>query len=123
MAVSHAIAALKRKRAVMSGEILKAERRCAAMRAHLVALDTTLRLRGYDGDPAAIKPVRPPRATFRRGELQRAVLDTLRAADGPISNREIAGGIIAAKGWDGADVALARTVAYKVGDVRRRLPA
>lgn len=58
MAETHAISALKRKRAAILGELIRSERRCQAMRAHLVALDQTLRLMGHDGDPADIKPVR-----------------------------------------------------------------
>jgi hypothetical protein len=90
MGEPHVISALKRKRAVISGELAEAEKRCQRMRDYLSALDNTLRLFGYDGDPATIKPVRPHRTMFRRGDLQRAVLDALRAAEGPVSNQVIA---------------------------------
>jgi hypothetical protein len=59
MGEAHVITALERKRAVISGELAEAEKRCRAMRDYLAALDNTLRLFGYDCDPAAIKPVRP----------------------------------------------------------------
>jgi hypothetical protein len=59
MGEPHVITALERKRAVISGELAEAEKRCRAMRDYLATLDNTLRLFGYDCDPAAIKPVRP----------------------------------------------------------------
>ncbi len=90
MAETHVISALTRKRAVIAGELAEAEKRCNAMREYLLALDNTLRIFGYDGDPADIKPARPYRRMFRRGELRRAVLSILRAADGHLSNPEIA---------------------------------
>ena len=86
-----------------------------------MALDNTLRIFGYDGDPADIKPVRPYRAMFRRGELRRAILAVLRTANGPMSNADIAGRVVEMKGWDAADMALARSVAEKIRDVRKRL--
>jgi len=73
MAIYPVISALKRKRAVISGELRAAERRRAAMQEHLAVLDATLRLMGYEGDPADIKPVAPGKRRLfpRRGELQR----------------------------------------------------
>ncbi len=121
MGEPHVISALTRKRAVIAGELAKAEKRCNAMREYLLSLDNTLRIFGYDGDPADIKPVKPYRRMFRRGELKRAVQAILRAADGPMTNTELAERIIALKGWDAADGALRRTVAEKVKDVRKRL--
>ncbi len=121
MGEPHVISALTRKRGVISGELSKAEKRCEAMREYLVALDNTLRIFGYDGDPADIKPVKTRRRLFRRGELPRAILDILRTVDGPLSNPEIAKRVIAVKGWDAADGALRRTVAEKIKDVRKRI--
>jgi hypothetical protein len=58
---------------------------------------------------------------FKRGELQRAVMDALRAADGPLTNAEIAEHVIRAKGWNAADAPLVDAVAETVKDVRKRL--
>ena len=58
---------------------------------------------------------------FRRGELKRAVMDALQAADGPLTDAEIPAQVIRSKGWSVADVALADTAAEKVKDVRKRL--
>ncbi len=121
MGEPHVISALTRKRAVIAGELAKAEKRCNAMREYLAALDNTLRIFGYDGDPADIKPVTTRRHLFKRGELQRAVMDALRAADGPMSNAEVANRVIEMKGWDAADVGLARKVVEKIRDARKRI--
>ncbi len=121
MGEPHVISALTRKRAVIAGELAKAEKRCEAMRNYLLALDNTLRIFGYDGDPADIKPIKPYRAMFRRGKLKRAVLAILRTADGLLTHAEIAEQVIRSKGWIAADAALADAVAEKVKDVRKRL--
>ncbi len=121
MGEPHVISALERKRAVIAGELARTEKRCNAMREYLLALDNPLRIFGYDGDPADIKPIRPYRAMFRRGELKRAVQAILRTADGPLTNAEIAEQVIRSKGWIAADAALADAVAEKIKDVRKRL--
>ena len=116
MGDTFSISALKRKRAVISGKLLKAEKRCEAMRLHLVALDHSLRLFGYDGDPADIKPVKPKRLLFRRGELQRAIMGILRI-NGPVTDAELVERVFATKGWDASNVDLRRTMRWsrKIG--------
>ena len=121
MAETHVISALKRKRAVISGELGQAEKRCEAMRLHLVALDQTLRLMGYEGDPADIRPVQRRRRLFRRGELQRAIMEILRTAGGPMTDAELVDRVMATKALDGENVDLRRTVIERVKAVRRRL--
>jgi hypothetical protein len=106
---------------VVAGELAKAEKRCEAMRLHLAALNQTLRLMGYEGDPADIKPIRRNRRLFLRGELQRLILDALRTAGGPVSNSKMVLRVIEMKGWDAADAGLACSVAGKVRGVRKRL--
>ncbi len=121
MAETHVISALKRKRAMIAGELAQSERRCEAMRLHLVALDHSLRLFGYDGDPADIRPVQRRRRLFRRGELQRAILGILRV-NGPVTDAELVERVFAMKGWDASNVDLRRTITERVKAVRRRIP-
>ena len=121
MGETHVIPALKRKRARIAGELAQSEKRCEAMRLHLVALDHSLRLFGYDGDPADIKPVKRRRRLFRHGELSRAVMDVLRAAEGPLSDAELVDRVMAAKALDAENVDLRRTIAERVKAVRKRL--
>ncbi|MCH8166422.1 MAG: hypothetical protein IIC03_00610 [Proteobacteria bacterium] len=120
MGEPHVISALTRKRATISGELLKAEKRCEAMRLHLAALDTSLRLMGYEGDPEDIKPVHRKRRLFRRGELQRAIMDVLRAAEGPLSDADLVDRVMAAKALDAENVDLRRTITERVKAVRKR---
>jgi hypothetical protein len=121
MGDTFAISALKRKRAVISGELSQAEKRCEAMRLHLVALDHSLRLFGYDGDPVDIKPVKARRHLFRRGELPRAIMGILRVADGPVKDAELVERVFAMKGWDASNVDLRRTITERVKAVQKRL--
>ncbi len=120
MAETHVISALKRKRARIAGELAQSERRCEAMRLHLAALDQSLRLFGYDGDPTDIKPVKPRRFLFRRGELQRAIMGIFRI-NGPVADAVLVERVFAMKGWDASNVDLRRTITERVKAVRKRL--
>lgn len=122
MAESHVISGLKTKRAEIAGLLAECDERRSALKEALATIDAALMLFAYEGDPADIKARRKRRWMFKRGELQRAVMDALRAADGPLNNAEIAAQVIRAKGWNAADAALVDAVAEKVKDVRKRLP-
>lgn len=119
MTEPHVVSALKTKRAELSGEIQRLEERRAALREHLAHVDAVLRLFCYAGDPGAIKPRRKRNWMFRRGELQRMVLNIERAATGPLSKEDIAIEVMSRKGWS-ADPELLETIAEKVKDVRKR---
>src|SRR5215218_3489076 len=82
MAESHVIAALKDKRAELSGGIADLEKRIGQHRADLLHVDAVLRLFAPEFEPAAIPPkaVRQPSGWFRPGELARMVLEVLRTA-------------------------------------------
>ena len=121
MATSPVIHALKRKRAVISGELYKAEARCAAMRQHLAALDQTLKLMGYEGDPKDIRPVKTRQFLFRKGELPRAIMDIQRTANGPLTDDELTGRVMALKGLDADNGELVCMVLAKVKAARKRL--
>jgi hypothetical protein len=121
MAQTPVIYALKRKRAVISGELRKAEDRCAAMRQHLAAMDQTLKLMGYEGAPEDIRPIKPRGRLFRQGELPRAIMDILRQANGPMTDGELVVLVMAMKGLDPNYVDLRRTVAEIVKATRKRL--
>jgi hypothetical protein len=107
MADPHVISALREKRAIVAGLIEKLERKLEQHRADLTHIDGVLRLFQPDRDPDEIKPKRTyAKRTryFSKGELSRLVLETLRDARGkPQTTDEIAGQIIAAKGFDAAD--------------------
>jgi len=122
MAKASVISALKYKRAVISGELAKAEERCAAMRQRLSALDQTLVTMGYKGDPADIRPIhRPKRRLFKHGELPRAIMDILRTANGPMTDGELVARVMAMKGLDQDNPDLRRTVLERVRAARKRM--
>src|SRR3984893_5212463 len=101
MADPHVISALREKRALVSGQIEKLERRLEQHRADLTHIDGVLRLSQPDRDPGDIKPKRTyARRTryFARNELSRLCMDALRGADGALMATDwIAGQIIEAK--------------------------
>ncbi len=113
MAETHVISGLKTKRAEIAGLLAECDERRAALKGALATIDAALRLFAYEGDPAEIKAKRKRRWMFKRGELQRAVMDALRAADGPLTNAEISEMVIRSKGWSAADAALAVADVYR----------
>ena len=67
------------------------------------AIDRVLGTLGYTGDLDADMPRQKREVIFGRGELTRAILSELRGADGPMTSREIAQGVIAVGGQDARD--------------------
>jgi hypothetical protein len=67
------------------------------------AIDRVLGTLGYTGDLDAEMPRQKRNVVFGRGELRRGVLSELRGADGPMTSREIAQGVIALSGQDARD--------------------
>jgi hypothetical protein len=90
----HIIAGLVRKRAELDGDVREAEKRIAALRADIDALDRTMRL----FDPA--QPAASVRSAVGIGGFTRPILDTLRQAETPLSARDIATKLAAARGQD-----------------------
>jgi hypothetical protein len=105
MAEPHVVAALRDKRAELSGGIADLEKRIGQHRADLLHVDAVLRLFAPDLEPAAIpsKAVRQPSGWFRPGELARMVLDVLRTAPAPLSVREITAQVMERRGLDPQD--------------------
>src|SRR5271170_779916 len=75
-------------------------------------------------DPETIRPKRAYRRNryFARNELSRLCLSVLRCAtDEPLSTDDIAGRVIAAKGFDQADSILRAVIRDQVGSIVKRL--
>ena len=109
MADPHVISALREKRAIVAGLIEKLERKLEQHRADLSHIDGVLRLFQPDRDPDEIKSKRTyARRTryFAKGELSRLVLEAIRDAGELSTTDDIAGRVIAAKGFDAADSVL-----------------
>ena len=105
MAEPHVVAALRDKRAELSGTIADLEKRLGQHRADLLHVDAVLRLFAPDLEPAAIRPtaVRRPNPWFKPGELARMMLDILRVAPTPRSIREITAQVMQRRGLDPQD--------------------
>jgi hypothetical protein len=96
---SHAVHALKRKRAQIAGLIRDHERQARNLRLALAHVDATLKLFDDEADPDAIIPKRVHRRTryFDGPELARLVLNELRKADGqPITTDALLEAAVAA---------------------------
>ena len=125
MAEPHVIAALRDKRAELSGGIADLEKRIGQHRADLLHVDAVLRLFAPDLEPAAILPkaVRRPSGWFRPGELARMVLDVLRTALAALSVREITMQIMERRGLDPQDARTAELLRKLVSNALNRQAA
>jgi hypothetical protein len=121
MAESHVVSALLAKRAKLAGDIAKLDQETRAIRSKIAQVDGCLRLFGYEGDPREVTPHRTNAAhLLPRGKLQRSVLEIMREAKAPLSNRLIAAELICRMGWAVDDGELLDRVAVKVKDVTKR---
>jgi hypothetical protein len=123
MTTPYVLSTLVAKRAEIAGAITELERQLAQHRADLIHLDGVLRLLDSGIDPETIKPKRPYRRTryFGRYELSRFCLAALRTASEPLSTDDIAGQVIAAKGFQADDAILRAAVRLQVKTVAQRL--
>lgn len=91
---------LIKRRAAIAGEIKAAQSRMAQLAADLETLDNALKLVAPDLDIPAIAPkmVKPPEDWSKRGEMSRQVFGIMRAANKPLTSREIAAQMIVNRG-------------------------
>lgn len=120
MGNTHAIFAIRRKRAHLAGEIEAAERRIAQQRASLANLDAALLLFDSEAAPTLIPSVRPmrPRLYFRRGEAMRFCLETVRGSDAATTTRQVVEAAMRTKGLDTGDLQLRAVI---TGQIRMAL--
>jgi hypothetical protein len=107
-----------------AGIIDELQRQLDQHRADLTHIDGALRLLATDLDPETIRPKRLYRRNryFARNELSRLCLSTLRTAAGELlSTDEIAGRVIAVKGFDSGDTILRAAIREQVGSTVKRL--
>jgi hypothetical protein len=125
MAEPHVVAALRDKRAELSGTIVDLEKRLGQHRADLLHVDAVLRLFAPDLEPAAIGPraVRRGNEWFKPGELVRLVLDVLRTASAPLSIREITGQVMQRHGLEPQDARTAERLRKPVTNALTRQAA
>jgi hypothetical protein len=120
----HVVAGLIEKRRELAGIIDALQRQLDQHRADLTHIDGVLRVLAIDLDPEMIRPKRIYRRNryFARNELSRLCLGVLRNAAGkPLSTDDIAGRVIAAKGFDAGDAILRAAIREQVGSTVKRL--
>ncbi len=122
MADPHVVTALIAKRAELAGKIEQAQRDLRKLVIDLDAIDSALRIFDPEIDATGIKP-KPVAVAHHafRGEITRLVLDTLRAANGPVTSRDLALKVMAGRGLPTGDKALERLMIKRVGACMRTL--
>jgi hypothetical protein len=120
----YVVSGLVAKRAELAGIIDQLQRQLDQHRADLTHIDGVLRVLAIDLNPETIRPKRTYRRNryFGRNELSRLCLGVLRtAAAEPLSTDDIAGRVIAAKGFDSGDAVLRVAIREQVGSIVKRL--
>jgi hypothetical protein len=120
----HVVSGLIEKRRELAGIIDKLQRQLDQHRADLTHIDGALRVLATDLDPETIRPKRVYRRNryFARNELSRLCLGVLRTAAGELlSTDDIAGRVIAAKGFDSGDELLRTAIREQIGSIVKRL--
>ena len=116
------ISGLVKRRATLSGDIGRMQRRLKQMLRDLEALDATIRLFDADYPIEAIKAKerRPPSNWTTRGEFTRLIFNVLRQASEPLSTRDIAREVMALKRMDIADLRAVTSMRERVGYILRK---
>jgi hypothetical protein len=123
-AKDHVVSGLIAKRAELAGVVDQLQRQLDQHRADLTHIDGVLRILASGLDPETIRPKRIYRRNryFARNELSRLCLGVFRTAAGePVSVDDIAGQVIATKGFDPADGILRKAIRDQAGDIVKRL--
>lgn len=122
MAEKHVITALEKKRAELSGDLIKLDKQRRSIRNRIENVDQTLKMFGYEKNPSLIKPVTRYVRMFERNELKLIVTDYIRA-NGDASNKKIALHAMVQKGWDCDDEVLLSRVIESVKPTKRNVLA
>jgi hypothetical protein len=121
---NNVVSGLIAKRRELAGIIDKLQRQLDQHRADLTHIDGALRVLATDLNPEKIRPKRAYRRNryFARNELSRLCLGVLRTAGDELLNTDdIAGRVIAVKGFDQADAILRAAIREQVGSTVKRL--
>src|SRR5258706_16147056 len=122
MADPHVISALKAKRAELSGEMIAAEKRILQLRDDIASVDRTIRVFDPTSEPHTIRPIlrRKKPTLIPRGQCSRAILDTLRLAEVPMTAREIAAQLAARYQMDAGNMDAMKMLVAKVRNTLAR---
>jgi hypothetical protein len=123
VAQSHVVSGLAEKRGELAGQAEHHRRELERLTQELGHLDAAIRLFDPEYPIGRVRARRPPRRQrFGQGECQRLILEALRDAAGPLSERALAQALATQKGWD-ADPAALVQLHKTVQGVLRRLAA
>lgn len=112
----HALNALLRKRAELTGQFEHHQAVARQLLIDIDSLDATIRMFAPDIDLSDVKPKPlPPRHAAYKGEVARIVLGTLRDAKRPCTTQELTMHVMAERGMNTADKRLVKTVTKRVG--------
>ena len=117
------IAELKRKHRALVGELVAADEHVKTVREQITALETVMRLMGFEGPLPTYQVRRATFPIFARGEISREVARLKRDAPNLHRPRDMAKEIMQAKGWDCENVALWGRVTAAVKDCSKRRKA
>jgi len=112
MAEIRTVTTLKSKRAEIISSIAQYEKRVARPRADLSHVNACIALLEASGEPGAVLPCFDTHRMFACGELMKLCKEAL--ASGPKSTKEITLHVMAAKGLDIGDKALAPAMATRL---------
>ena len=121
---AHVVSSLIEKRRELAGIIDELQRKLDQHRADRTHIDGVLRVLASDLDPETLRPKRIYRRNryFARDELTRLCLGVLRTAAGELlSTDDIAGRVIATKGFEAGDAILRASIREQVGSTVKRL--
>lgn len=115
-AFPHVVTALIAKRAELAGQIENAQTEVVRLTVELDHIEASLRIfkPDLDIDGIAPRPVPPAHHAFR-GEVSRILLESLRAADRPLSTTELTERVMRERGLNTKDVKLKRTMGRRIG--------
>ncbi|MGB9140591.1 MAG: hypothetical protein WCB71_00125 [Aestuariivirga sp.] len=114
------IAALKRKRRALIGELVAADNHVKSVQEQIRAIETVMRLMGYDGDMPSYPVRRATFPIFARGEISREIAAVQREAPTLRKSRDVAKEIMVRKGGDFDNVQLWGRVTAAVKDCSKR---
>ncbi|MGE3246404.1 MAG: hypothetical protein AB7F96_08835 [Beijerinckiaceae bacterium] len=115
----HTITGLLTKRADLFNEAERLRDRQAQIRNDVQAIDRVLSTLGYTGNLDAEMPRQKQNILFGPGELTGACFALLRDAEGPMTSRELARGILAVNEQDPRDRRLLTEVVKRVSKAMR----
>jgi len=111
----HVFPTLVKRRAELAGDLDKLQGQIQQLHADLASLEAVIRQFDPDYRLDTIRPKYRRAATAaEHGSISRTVLDLLRRADGPLSAKAMAQKLIAERGLNAGDRALARSMAKRV---------